>query len=58
MLRTPNTGVVMYSTTYGGCPYAISGMGPASGNTNLTSTAADLIDSVLASGVKSGYKFT
>ena len=33
-------------------------MGPAGGSTNATSAAADLIDIVLASGVKSGYKFT
>jgi prepilin-type N-terminal cleavage/methylation domain-containing protein len=57
-LRTLVTSVVMYSTTYGGYPHALSDMGPASGSTNGTSAAADLIDSVLASGVKSGYKFT
>ena len=57
-LRTLETSAVMYSTTYGGFPHAISDMGPAGGNANMTSTAADLIDVVLASGVKSGYKFT
>lgn len=57
-LKTLDTSVIMYSTTYGGFPHGLSDMGPASGSTNATSTAADLIDSVLASGVKSGYKFT
>jgi hypothetical protein len=32
-------------------------MGPAAGGTAATSAAADLIDSVLAGGVKSGYRF-
>jgi hypothetical protein len=33
-------------------------MGPAAGGTAATSASADLIDSVLASGVKSGYRFS
>jgi hypothetical protein len=33
-------------------------MGPSGGSTNATSAGADLIDVVLASGTKSGYKFT
>ena len=57
-LRTLDTSVVMYSTTYGGYPHGLSDMGPAAGSANATSAAADLIDIVLASGVKSGYKFT
>ena len=57
-LRTLTTSGVMYSTTYGGYPHAISDMGPITGTANATSAAADLIDSALASGVKSGYKFT
>ena len=54
-LRTLNTGAVTYSTTYGGYPAALTNMGPAS---PATSTSADLIDSVLAAGTKSGYTFT
>ena len=57
-LRTLETSTIMYSTTYGGYPHGLSDMGPASGSPNASSAAADLIDSVLASGVKSGYKFT
>ena len=57
-LRTLNSTALMYSTTYGGFPHAISDMGPAGGNPNPSSSAADLIDSVLATGIKSGYKFT
>jgi prepilin-type N-terminal cleavage/methylation domain-containing protein len=55
-LRTLNTAAVTYSTTYGiGYPSALSDLQPA---TTATSTAADLIDSVLSSGTKSGYSFT
>ncbi len=54
-LRTLNTGAVTYSTTYGGYPAALTNMDPAS---PATSTSADLIDSVLAAGTKSGYTFT
>src|SRR5580765_1313767 len=57
-LKTLGTSTVMYSTTYGGFPRALSDMGPSGGGTNATSSGADLIDSVLAAGVKSGYKFT
>ena len=54
-LRTLNTASVQYSTTYGtGFPVALANLGPA---TPATSAAADLIDSVLASGTKSGYVF-
>jgi type IV pilus assembly protein PilA len=54
-LRTLNTGSVSYSTTYGGYPPSIAALGPA---TPATSVSADLIDSVLSSGTKSGYTFT
>lgn len=54
-LRTIDTAAVTYSTTYGGYPPALTNMGPA---TSATSAAADLIDSVLAGGSKSGYVFT
>jgi len=55
-LRTLDSSVVMYSTSYGGFPRSLTEMGPSSGGAT-TSAAADLIDSVLATGVKSGYKF-
>src|SRR5271167_4493260 len=57
-LHTLNSSVVMYSTTYSGFPHAISNMGPSTGSPNASSAAADLIDSVLATGIKSGYRFT
>jgi type IV pilus assembly protein PilA len=55
-LRTLNSIAVMYSMTYGGFPHAISDLGPSS-SSQPSSSAADLIDSVLATGVKSGYRF-
>ncbi len=55
-LRTLNTGCVSYSTTYGtGYPAALANLGPGA---PATAATADLIDSVLASGTKSGYVFT
>jgi len=56
-LRTINTACVTYSTTYQsvGYPSALSQLGPAA---SASSSSADLIDSVLASGTKSGYSFT
>jgi len=54
-LRTLNTASVTYSTTYGGYPGGLTNLSPA---TPATSTSADLVDSVLASGTKSGYSFT
>jgi prepilin-type N-terminal cleavage/methylation domain-containing protein len=56
-LRTLNSSSVAYSTTYGNYPPALSNLGPASGGT-ATSTTADLIDSVLVTGTKSGYVFS
>ena len=54
-LRTVNTACVLYSTTYGSYPATLARLGPA---TTATSTTADLVDSVLSSGAKSGYRFT
>jgi type IV pilus assembly protein PilA len=54
-LRSLNTASVAYSTTYGTYPPALANLGPSS---SPSSTAADLVDSVLASGTKSGYTFT
>lgn len=56
-LKTLTSSATMYSMSYGGFPRAMSDMGPG-GGANPTSAAADLIDVVLASGVKSGYVFT
>ena len=55
-LRTLNTSAVAYSTTYGNYPTNLTDLGPA---TTPSSTAADLIDSVLAvdPAIKSGYTF-
>ncbi len=54
-LRTLNTACVTYATIYGRYPSALSNLQPGS---SASSTAADLIDSVLAGGVKSGYSFS
>src|SRR5262245_60011443 len=56
-LRTINTACVTYSTTYQsvGYPSTLSQLGSAA---SASSTSADLIDSVLSSGTKSGYAFT
>jgi type IV pilus assembly protein PilA len=54
-LRTINTACVTYSSTYGvGFPAALSNLGTSG---NASSTSADLIDNILATGVKSGYAF-
>ncbi|MBZ5661487.1 MAG: prepilin-type N-terminal cleavage/methylation domain-containing protein [Acidobacteriia bacterium] len=53
-LRTINTASVAFSTTYGNYPTKLPDL--ATGST-VSSTNADLIDSVLASGTKSGYSF-
>ena len=54
-LRTLNTSSVAYSTTYGSFPTALTQFAPAA---TPSSTAADLVDSVLATGTKSGYTFS
>ncbi len=57
-LRTLNTSEVTYSSTYNvGFTATLSYLGPTT-STVPTSTAAGLIDSVLAVGSKSGYSFT
>jgi type IV pilus assembly protein PilA len=53
-LRTINTASVAFSTTYGNYPHALGDLATGS---SVSSTSADLIDTVLASGVKSGYTF-
>jgi len=53
-LRTINTAEITYSSTYPDVGFtALSALGGAGG----TATGAGLIDSVLASGTKSGYSF-
>lgn len=54
-LRALNTAAIAYSTTYGAYPPTITALGP---NSSPSSTAADLVDSLLADGVKSGYSFS
>lgn len=54
-LRTINTGCVSYSSTYGGFPPTLASLGP--GNP-ATAAAADLVDNLIAAGVKSGYTLT
>jgi prepilin-type N-terminal cleavage/methylation domain-containing protein len=61
-LRTINTAEVSYTTAYPNIGYsnALADLGPGGGVTcgaAPTSTAACLIDSVLAGGTKSGYTF-
>lgn len=56
-LKAINESVLLYANTYGGFPHALKDLGPGAGGTAPTSTSADLIDSILASGVKAGYRF-
>ncbi len=54
-LRTLTAACTAYSTTWGqGFPVKLANLGPG---TPATSSAADVIDSVLAAGTKSGYTF-
>jgi type IV pilus assembly protein PilA len=55
-IRSINTAAVTYSSTYPsvGYPSSLGVLAPA---TSATSASADLIDSVLAAGTKSGYTF-
>ena len=54
-LRTLNTVIVEYSTTYGTDPPTLASLGPA--NPTASSTTADLVDNLLGAdpAVKSGY---
>jgi type IV pilus assembly protein PilA len=55
-LRTINTAEVTYSSTYNiGYSSTLADLGPAA---TPSSTTADLVDSVVAAGNKSGYTFT
>src|ERR1700676_196460 len=60
-LRTYNTSIVMYSTTYSTDPTTnFSQLGPPAGGAAASAAAADLLDSYLgaAAASKSGYNFT
>src|SRR5882672_8466638 len=56
-IRSINTAAVTYSSTYpaAGYPQTLKQLQPAA---SASSTSSDLIDQVLASGTKSGYKFS
>jgi prepilin-type N-terminal cleavage/methylation domain-containing protein len=56
-LRSLNTSCTAYSTSYGQYPAALGNLGPMGSGGAPDSTSADLIDMVLASGMKSGYTF-
>ena len=56
-LRTLNTSCIAFSTSYGQFPAALTNLGPIASGGTASSTSADLIDSVLAAGSKSGYTF-
>ena len=60
-LRTLNTAEITYSSTYNvGFSQTLTYLGPngVAAGANPTSTAAGLIDNILAMGSKSGYSFT
>jgi prepilin-type N-terminal cleavage/methylation domain-containing protein len=58
-LRVISTGEVTYSTTYGtGYSTTLADLAPPAAGQATTSTAAGLVDEVLAGGYKSGYNFT
>ena len=58
-LRTLNTAEATYYSTYGvGYSLTLGDLAPPDPGKSPTSTAAGLIDSVLAGGSKSGYSFT
>ncbi len=56
-LRTLNTACVAYFTSYGTFPAALTNLGPINTGGTASSTSADLVDSVLSAGTKSGYTF-
>jgi type IV pilus assembly protein PilA len=56
-LRTLNTACITFNSTYGQYPNAMADLNSPGVGVLPSSTAADLIDQVLAAGLKSGYKF-
>ncbi len=57
-VRMLNTASVAYSSSYGTYPPSLADLGPVASGASASSTSADLIDSVLVSGAKSGYSFS
>jgi type IV pilus assembly protein PilA len=58
-LRVINSAEVMYYSNYGkGYSSTLQDLKPPPGGTMTSMTAAALIDNVLGSGIKSGYRFT
>jgi hypothetical protein len=57
-LKTLNTAVVIYESSYGKFPPDLKSLGPQAPGKSADGEAASLIDADLAQGVKSGYKFT
>jgi hypothetical protein len=57
-LKTLSTAIQVYDVTYEKLPPDLKSLGPPAPGKNLSSDAADLIDSTLADGSKTGYKFT
>ena len=56
-IRTMNTGAITYNSTYGnGFPPSLAAMG-TTGTGAVSCTNAQLIDSVITAGSKSGYNF-
>jgi type IV pilus assembly protein PilA len=57
-LRMINTAETTYFTTYGvGYTANLTSLGPPASGASVNSSAAGLVDSVLAAGIKSGYIF-
>jgi type II secretory pathway pseudopilin PulG len=56
-LRTLNAACEAYSMTYGVFPPSLASLGPAAPGKGPSADLANLVDSSLASGVKSGYIF-
>jgi type IV pilus assembly protein PilA len=59
-VRTLSTAEIAYAQTYPDLGYTcnISELGPPAGGGAMSSTAAGIVDPVLASGTKQGYVFT
>jgi len=56
-LRSITTAQAAYISTYQGYAPSLAALGPAPGGGSPGPANADLIDSVLASGIKNGYSF-
>src|SRR5579872_4616244 len=56
-LHTLYIACISYSTSYGQFPATLTNLGPTASGGTASSTSADLLDSVLSAGTKSGYTF-